>query len=98
MNEGWAMPPSAPYYQIPNYYRDLRTQSIQFRADENSIYELLPEPLEPAPGGLCQAATVHAPFASSYGEFYVSILSLQALFRGQTVMYITHSFESNASA
>jgi len=98
MNEGWAMPPSNPYYQMPCYYKGMRVQSLLFRADENRIFELLPEPLEPAPGGICQVDTVHAPFTTAYGEFRVSIVRLQTAFRGVVYSYISHIFETNVTA
>ncbi len=98
MNEGWAMPASNPYYQMPCYYKGMRVQSLLFRADEIRIFELLPEPLEPAPGGICQVDTVHAPFTTAYGEFYVSILRIQTVFRGTVYSYISHIFETNVTA
>jgi acetoacetate decarboxylase len=96
--EGWAMPAGNPYFRLPCYYRGTRTQSIYFLADPSAVYDFLPEPLEPASSGLCGVITVHAPFTSSYGEFSVSYLLLQATFQGQLVFYIPYLFENNPSA
>lgn len=97
--EGYAMPPAQPEYPpLPTQYRDVRFQLVYFRAAEHRIAEFLPEPLEPAPGGLGCAFTIDVPFSSDYGPFQESGVQEQVLFQGQPAFYVSHLFLNNVPA
>src|SRR5438128_705460 len=65
LDEGYAVPPHRPSYPpLPTEYREVGFQLLHFRADPGRLRDLLPEPLEPHPDGLCVAFTLDVPFSS----------------------------------
>lgn len=98
-DQGLGMPADQPYWgELPTQYRGVRFQTVYFRAAEDAIRAFLPEPLEPAPGGLCAAFSVDVPFSTSFGPFHESGLVLQARFRGDPVFFCSHVFLDNVAA
>jgi len=99
IDEGYGMPPSEPYYPpLPTYYRDVRFQVIYFKAGEKKVRQLIPEPMEPSPRGLCVAFSIDVPFSTSYGAFLETGVQEQVVFKGQMGFYCSHVFLNNVPA
>ena len=74
-DDGWAIPFDAPFYpRLPAWYRGVRFQMVEFRADPYAVARLLPEPLEPSPGGECVATGIKIPFSSAYGPINEALI------------------------
>ncbi len=92
-DEGWCIPADRPFYPpLPAHYRNVRFQFVFFRADPSAVAQLLPEPLEPDPDGMCVAVGLAIPFCSHYGAFLEGAVEEKCRFRGQTGWYCSHVF------
>lgn len=90
-DDGWAIPFDAPFYpMLPAWYRGVQFQQVLFRADPSEVARLLPDPLEPSPGGECMAMGIRIPFSSAYGAFNEGVLQQKVLFRGKPGWYCSH--------
>lgn len=99
VGEGYSMPPHRPYYPVlPTHYMGVRMQTVFFRADVEHIRTIVPEPLEPAPDGVCVAFALDVPFSSDYGPFQESGLQVGVTFRGEKGFYCSHVFLNNVRA
>jgi len=99
MGAGSAMPAHRPYYPpLPSYYREVEIQYVYFRADQQVVYEYLPEPLEPDPAGMAVAWSIKVPFNSAYGPFNETALSFHATFRGQPCLFDALVYLDNCAA
>ena len=78
------MPAFSPYYPMPPVrYRNVQFQFVFFRADVSSIDRVLPECFEPVEDGLCVATGLTVPWASNYGTFDESLLSVPCTYKGR---------------
>jgi len=92
-DDGWNMPADRPFYPpLPAYYRNVRIQLVFFRADPESLRQILPEPLQPAADGLCVASGLVVPFCSNYGPFQEAFVQQKCSFRGEVGWYCSHVF------
>jgi acetoacetate decarboxylase len=90
-DEGWAIPFDAPFYPpLPALYRNVGFQMVEFRADPDAVGRLLPEPLEPSPGGECVATGILIPFSTAYGAINEGALQQKVTFRGEEGWYCSH--------
>jgi acetoacetate decarboxylase len=97
-DEGWNIPPDAPYYpSLPAYYRNVKFHYLFFTADPKAVHSFLPEPLEASPDGSCVAGGLDAPFSSNYGPFQASWIVMKCIFRGQSGYYCSHVFYSGTA-
>jgi acetoacetate decarboxylase len=97
-NEGWNIPPDAPYYPaLPAYYRNARFHFLFFTADPTAVDGFLPEPLEASPDGVCVAGGLDAPFSTNYGPFQAAWILMKCIFRGQSGYYSSHVYYTGTS-
>ena len=90
-DDGWAIPFDAPFYpRLPAWYRGVRFQMVEFRADPSAVARLLPEPLEPSPGGECVATGIEIPFSSAYGPINEALIQQRVLWEGEPGWYCSH--------
>ena len=88
MDQITSMPAFSPYYPPPPVrYRNARFQFVFFRADPAAVDRVLPACLEPAEDGYCVAIGITVPWASSYGAFDESVLSVKCTFKGETGVF-----------
>lgn len=97
-DEGWTIPFDSPFYPpLPAHYRHVQFQFVFFQADPTGVARLLPEPLEPAPDGLCVAIGIQVPFCTNYGAFNEAVVEQQCTFRGQVGWYCSHVWHDGPS-
>jgi acetoacetate decarboxylase len=72
-------------------------QYVFFEADPAGVTRLLPEPLEPAPDGLCVAIGLRVPFCTSYGAFQEAVVEEKCRFQGQVGWYCSHVWHDGPS-
>ncbi len=90
-DQGWCIPFDCPFYApLPAYYRQVQFQLVFFKADPAGVAHVLPEPLEPAPDGLCVAIGLRVPFCTSYGPFQEALVEEKCTFCGQVGWYCSH--------
>lgn len=94
-----SMPAFSPYYPPPPVrYRNARFQFVFFRADVAAVDRVLPACLEPAEDGYCVAIGISIPWASSYGAFDESVLTVKCTFRGETGYFAPVAFLNSRSS
>lgn len=94
-----SMPAFSPYYPPPPVrYRNARFQFVFFRADPAAVDRVLPACLEPAEDGYCVAIGISIPWASSYGAFDESVLTVRCTFRGETGYFAPVAFLNSRSS
>ena len=99
MDQITSMPAFSPYYPPPPVrYRNARFQFVFFRADPAAVDRVLPACLEPAEDGYCVAIGITVPWASSYGAFDESVLSVKCTFRGETGFFAPVAFLNSRSS
>jgi len=92
-NEGWCIPPDAPFYPaLPAIYRGVKFSLLFFKASPRAVADYLPEPLEPDPDGACVVGGIDIPFCSNYGPFQEIFMGLKCTFRGASGYYTSHAF------
>lgn len=93
------MPFHRPYTPpLPTQYRDVRFQTVFFKADPARLARFLPAPLVPHPDGLCAAFGIDVPFSSSYGPFHESGIQIQALYQRRPIFFNSHLYLDNVPA
>ena len=99
MDQITSMPAFSPYYPPPPVrYRNARFQFVFFRADPAAVDRVLPACLEPAEDGYCVAIGITVPWASSYGAFDESVLSVKCTFKGETGFFAPVAFLNSRSS
>ena len=99
MDQITSMPAFSPYYPPPPVrYRNARFQFVFFRADPAAVDRVLPACLEPAADGYCVAIGITVPWASSYGAFDESVLSVKCTFKGETGFFAPVAFLNSRSS
>ena len=64
------MPAFSSYYPMPPArYRNVRCQTVYFRADVAAVASVLPDCLEPTDDGFCAAVGLSVPWSANYGAF-----------------------------
>ena len=78
------MPAFSSYYPMPPArYRNVRFQTVYFRADISAIARVLPDCLEPSLDGFCAAIGLSVPWSANYGAFQESLIVVRCHFEGQ---------------
>ena len=99
MDQITSMPAFSPYYPPPPVrYRNARFQFVFFRADPAAVDRVLPACLEPAEDGYCVAIGITVPWASSYGAFDESVLTVKCTFKGETGFFAPVAFLNSRSS
>ena len=99
MDEITSMPAFSPYYPPPPArYRNARFQFVCFRADLSAVERVLPSCFEPAADGFCVAIGITVPWASSYGAFDESVLTVKCTFQGRTGFFAPVAFLNSRSS
>src|SRR5262249_26894038 len=65
--------------------------------DTAGVTRLLPEPLEPAPDGLCVATGLRVPYCTSYGAFQEAVVQVKCMFQGRAGWYCSHVWHDGPS-
>ena len=90
-DEGWTIPFGSPFYPpLPAYYRQVRSQYVFFEADPAAVASLLPDPLQPGPGGRCVAIGLTVPFSTAYGAFNEAVVEVHCMLDGRPGWYCSH--------
>ena len=93
------MPAFSPYYPMPPVrYRNARFQFVCFRADVAAIDRVLPACFEPVENGLCVAIGLTIPWASSYGAFDESVLTVPCTYEDQSGYFAPIAFLNSKSS
>ena len=78
------MPAFSPYYPMPPArYRNVRFQTVYFRADVTAVASVLPDCLEPSNDGFCAAIGLSVPWSANYGAFQESLVLVRCRFEDQ---------------
>lgn len=94
-DEGWCIPPDAPFYPpLPAVYRNVKFSLLFFKASPQAVNDYLPEPLQSDPAGDCVVAGIDIPFCSNYGPFQEVFIGMKCKFRGTMGYYISPVFHN----
>ena len=78
------MPAFSSYYPMPPArYRNVRCQTVYFRADVAAVARVLPDCLEATDDGFCAAVGLSVPWSANYGEFQESLILVRCRFEDQ---------------
>ena len=94
-----SMPAFSPYYPSPPVrYRIARFQFVCFRSDRSAVDRILPSCFEPSDDGFCVAIGISIPWASNYGAFDESVLTVKCIYKDQVGFFTPVAFLNSRSS
>ena len=88
-----SMPVAGPSYPHGPYrFIDREYFIVVYESDEEAIREAVPEPLEPAPGGIVYYEFIHMPDSSGFGDYTESGLVIPCTYEGQPCNFTSQMY------
>ena len=94
-----SMPAFSPYFPMPPArYRNMRSQTVYFRAAESAIDRVLPECFDLPDDPVCMATGLTVPWSANYGAFDESVLSVSCRYEGEEGWFAPVAFLNSKSS
>ena len=94
-----SMPAFSPYFPMPPArYRNMRSQTVYFRAAESAIDRVLPECFDLPSDPICMATGLTVPWSANYGAFDESVLSVSCRYEGEEGWFAPVAFLNSKSS